>query len=371
MASPLSDRVPSLLRGFACTLLALCSALTPAWPGAAQTAPTPADAAHEPPAEAAPEADADETSSPERGDEALSRAGARALEARASEAKMQAPRRELSAHVALEREDEAYDQVLTTYRTARRLFGEDHVVLTAIALTGGRCKAEDTLWKCKNKLDYDTGIAGLVAVPLVGWGASWGWDWFPVLQTEGEAQAYERFTRHARAYQQVAQKVTDMAPADTEQLELAFQRSLELLRQTLVQALEDDKRYFKEAAAMLGCLQRLRSSADPLKRRQAQLDAMWNEYELLAGDLPQRRHGFLLGPAAAIQVNEPFDYLYGISAEFGRPWARLMVTGGLRGSTSNIAFRPVGWYVGLGLSGELADDLVNLITGATNVASKL
>jgi hypothetical protein len=278
----------------------------------------------------------------------------------------------VAAEVSMERENAAYEHLLTTYRTARRLFGDDHVVLTAIALTGSRCKAEDTFWKCKDKLDYDTGVAGLVAVPLVGWGASWGWDWFPALETEGEAQAYERFTRHARAYQQVAQKVTNASPDESEKsLELAFQRSIELLRQTLLRALEDDKRYFKEAEAMLGCLQRLKNSADSLKRRQAQLDAMWNEYELLAGDLPQRRHGFLLGPAAAIQVNKPFDYLYGVSAEFGRPWARLMVTGGLRGSTSNVAFRPIGWYVGLGLSGELADDLINLITGASAAASKL
>ena len=353
---------------FGCAVLV--AALSVAVSAAAQ--PTEAAEATSPAASAAPpEAEAAASAEVE-----LSRAAMAAVETAEEQGQARAARAKVAAKVQLEQENKAYDSVLSTYHTARRLFGEDHVVLTAIAFTGGRCKAGKAPWDCPRKLDYDTGVAGLIAVPLLGYGASWGWDWFPVLQTEEEAQAYERFSRQARAYQKLAYAVT---PRDTKaipderegSLELAFRRSVELLRQTLLQARDDDKRYFKEVGSLLGCLERLEGSTDPLSRRQAQLDAMWNEYQLLSGNLPQRRHGFLLGPAMAIQLNDPFDYLYGLSAELGRPWARLMVTGGLRATTSSLAFRPVGWYVGLGLSGELADDLVNLITGASKVASKL
>jgi hypothetical protein len=105
----------------------------------------------------------------------------------------------------------------------------------------------------------------------------------------------------------------------------------------------------------------------------AELDALWHEYKRLSHQKPPRkRHNYLIGPAVGFPMTNVDEWLYGLGLEVGAPALRATIIGGFRSTyTNRWVVAPLGWFVGIGISGEFADDLFHLANGGLKAARTL
>jgi hypothetical protein len=123
----------------------------------------------------------------------------------------------------------------------------------------------------------------------------------------------------------------------------------------------------------------VRQNSSPLVSAAAklhQLKAIWEKYKAASsGPNEKHRHNLLFGPSYGVPFTEDVarNYLLGVTAEVGGQHWGLSANAGLRHQFDNaLPIRDaVGWYFGVGLSGELTDDLLNLLDGAATAGAKL
>lgn len=320
------------------------------------------------------------------------------------------------------------DRLLRTFRYSRALFGNEHVLLTAIAYSGQLCSFDKhTVFHCQAK-QTRSGLAGAVMVPLLGGGKGYGWaDWWPRIETSTEAEAIldfqhaiERMQTTLMAFGVLKSTDPSMRPVRLSRL-MSAARALEQLLVYAAVPFGDSEGSFKDADAwplfMLRCLQDLMlrmqapGFADPpppvaadqpppleasssvaeeaepepralppepvrndrLDDAAAELDALWHEYRRLAHQKGSRtRHNYLIGPAVGFPMTNVDEWLYGLGIEVGAPALRATLIGGFRSTyTNRWVVGPVGWFLGIGISGEFADDLFHLANGGLKAARTL
>jgi hypothetical protein len=117
------------------------------------------------------------------------------------------------------------------------------------------------------------------------------------------------------------------------------------------------------------------SMSDELISSAEELRGLLDAYRQLShsGESPRGRHTYLIGPAVVIPVQDiTREWMYGVVLEVGKPFLRLTATGGFRLSYDNpYIVAPYGWFAGIGISGEFADDFFHWANGASSAAAKL
>jgi hypothetical protein len=267
--------------------------------------------------------------------------------------------------------EEQIQAVARQYGVARRVFGDSHVMLTAV-LYGASDRRES---EGNGKLR--TGAAGLISVPLLGVGGGHGVQGFPRLQTDDESAVLMDFDRRISGYYDVLKR-REVRPRDDAEAEERFDRRVRLF-DSLLEA-EGQRSVARETSGTEGCptdwvfrrperlrdcLALLRASTAPVAVRLEQLDALWREYLRLKGTRAAGRHNLLVGPALGLSLNDEAISMWGILAEvgatvLGKP-VRFAVSGGIlrpRNDPFDVSSRP-DWWIGLGLSGQFGDDLFN------------
>jgi hypothetical protein len=156
--------------------------------------------------------------------------------------------------------------------------------------------------------------------------------------------------------------------SDTENPQLrSFVAASDTGDSTDASAAQDPSRgWFAEDA--LSTLDELASSAEELR-------GLVDAYRQLShSDHAVRgRHNYLLGPAVMIPIQDiAREWMYGVVLEAGVPAFRFTASGGFRVNYDNrYVVAPTGWYAGVGVSGEFADDFFHWANGAQAAATKL
>jgi hypothetical protein len=253
------------------------------------------------------------------------------------------------------------------YHRARRVFGDDHVTLFPLAYAR-------TERRCGTDCSWETGAAGAVMVPLLGWGGGHGLTGWPTLDTDDESEAYLRFERRARELSRALTELhaTAAVPDTDEELEVHYR----LVRDTFVEILERDVEergvYDEHAKALWECVKDLDASEEPFASKLLQLDALWHQYELLYDvQEAKRRYVLLLGPLLALPLDQrPLStVMWGAGLEVGGASWGITLGGGFYNDWG--AGVPVGYWVGLGLSGALTSSVADGVTGASKLGDKL
>jgi hypothetical protein len=310
-------------------------------------------------------------------------------------------------------EEGQLDRVRELYDGARRIFGGSHVLLSAILQTGQVCvetgRSAGNVFRCAG-VRRSSGLAGLVLVPLFGWGGGHNrhWyrpDWWPVVQTDRAEEGYARFETQFRDLRDQMAGHLDLEPnanASGAVLARRFERLSTAFESVLARysADHEDSAFYKDVERLKGCLGDLQNAPTLPEARREQastpleacgravhepeaavagwtlaqklrlLRRLWREFDLLSDAQPLRRHNLLIGPLSAIPITEGAGtILYGVGMELGtRDSFRLTLGGGLRSSMGGpnyqLGFDAAGWWAGVGLSGELSDGLINAAFGA-------
>lgn len=323
-----------------------------------------------------------------------------------------ATREEQADEAALAAEEERLERLQAIYSTARRVIGQQHVFATIVATAGQRCKepGDRAVWSC-DRPESQGGLGGLVVVPLFGAGGGHGPDWWPVIETDDAAEGFYRLDRQFRRMRDALRAryhLPDGDRASEATLSRRYARLAEAFTQVLARMqgdANDPGANEDEMERLMDCLERLTAapvlhrdgrSSQPLEPSPATLcndgatngqatrgwtlqeklsllDALWREHDLLVDASPLARHNFLLGPlAGAGLTGDSGDMLYGAGFEIGTQQAfRVTVAGGLRsdmrGPLALGTFDAVGWWAGLGLSGQLGDRLIDSWLGSGDV----
>lgn len=256
------------------------------------------------------------------------------------------------------------------YRTARQLFGEEHVILTASVYYGRNCpdsSGED----CAR-----AGVAGILGLAWAGFGGNHKAQFLPRLQTEDESVAFMRFEQTARDLSETMSHAAEIADSPSVQEQVAirgqFDTMADTFRDVLEREIEEDGKRSEEAQLLLECLEQLERAPDDPQDKLNQLDALWHQYELLYGpEYRVRRHTVLLSTAVGLPFDNSIDeiiLLAPVAMEIGSSGWGVTLTGG-----PSVRYRDgnVGYWLGLGFSGEMSSDLVNSLNGASGWAAQL
>lgn len=266
------------------------------------------------------------------------------------------------------------ERLRADYKKARALFGQDHVSIFPMIYAGRRCSdGSNGLFSGCDRATM-SGVGAVIFVPVAGFGGGHGADWWPVLNTATEAEAFFRFEQRARKAVRVMAALSIAEPdvptlVHYRVLATAFE---DVLRRDIEEGGHADYR----SRELLECLLQLTASDANAAEKVQSLDDLWREYVLLNGKQTyKRRHNLLVGPSYTVPLTEKITdlYLLGVSVEFGdEAWA-VSLSGGLRNRYT--AGTPVadaeGWYAGIGLSGELTEDLLDMLSGASAAAGQL
>jgi hypothetical protein len=297
------------------------------------------------------------------------------------------------------------EETRKVYEQARKLLGGEHVMLTAMAYVSRSCAGgERFFFDDACSVEPATGaVAGIVSVPLWGVGGEHGSDWFPVLHTDEETDAFGKFEARVDDYLNAVRAVTTGSglpelPSETQQrLYRELLRTVDALTR---RADEDDASYFEVARSVRNCVKRLLGKdltpeeIDAEPPSQSVAEYTWlQRCEKAKADLQQEfpkfddrlmhavetvrtyvrfvtakpaltRHNFLIGPALGFPVTrDPTEtLLWGVAAEVGwRDALRLgFGTGFVLAYDAPVA--PMsGFYAGIALSGALGDQLVHYL----------
>jgi len=297
------------------------------------------------------------------------------------------------------------DDLRASYRTARRLFGGDHVLLTAMAFyqcddrvdggqgttvsTGGGLACKANIVDGAGAVSYERaahgGAAGVVMVPLLGFGGGHNRKWWqlkgdmwPVLKTDDELQAFLEFQRQLKLHRNLAG--ADLTVSGNMAEAVSFRLGFEEILRREVQTGSDIEAI---GEAFLECLQdlddaRISASANPTasETQIAQMvTTLWDEFQAIKGESTTERHNVLIGPFLGIPITEdPRDrMLYGLGIELAplagvfKGWSDLRFTAAVGWSadyTDRLELKS-GWALALGLSGSFGDDLVHFFNGAS------
>lgn len=289
----------------------------------------------------------------------------RQLEERAEElARLDSKDEQIAAeqyeHEALETA-EALRDLKQDYHRSRALFGDDHVSLMPM------------IAMISNRSERRAAVAAGLLVPLFGLGGGRSASFYPTIDTDDEAQTYMRFERRARGLSEAMAGAASALdePGLREQTRMGEHYTLlartfdDILRQDV----EDGGDHADAASTLRECLADLSVSSASEQTKLQQLDALWRTYELLyEEDEYRRRYTWLLGPMLATpldsQVGE--DLLLGIGSELGDHGWGISVAAGLATRLSD--FEQIGWWIAVGLTGELTADAVDTITGVSRWA---
>jgi hypothetical protein len=306
----------------------------------------------------------------------------------------------------LAKEEATIEQLHGAYDAAQSLLGAQHVLISPALFAGKRCADGNNVFSCST-VESRGGIAGLVLVPLFGAGGGHGADWWPAIETDDVADGFYRFDKNFRRLRDVVANKLELPDAQKESDQVLAKRFnlLAGVFESLLKRIQGnagDGYYHSEADQLKACLDAI--SRAPVLPRQAVpaqppnldpqqycaagaragttpqgwtaldklklLDGLWREYDLLVDATPPARHVFLIGPLAGLSITDKFgDLLYGAGLELGwKDSIRFTLSGGLRssmrGSVNSGNFDTVGWWAGLGLSGQIGDQLINSILGA-------
>ncbi len=287
------------------------------------------------------------------------------------------------------RESDSLETLRQRYSRARDLFGENHVTLAPI------------LYATKNA--DRGGVAGVIAVPLIGIGGGYGWDFFPDVQTEEESRAFLRFEQGLRTHRRALSSFVKLPQVPEAVRARRLASLIQVFREMILEDIAAETEWLLDKKdELLGCLEELANSSEPPEKRLEGLDELWIEYEHLRDYDAPRRADVLIAPHYGIPItDEPTERAllggglethlgvillgskwwgrwFGLSGSGWEWWreqsSRLRVTlsaGAESRYGGRYAFDVDGWFVGLGLSGEYSDDLFNLLTGASDAASGL
>ena len=149
-----------------------------------------------------------------------------------------------------------------------------------------------------------------------------------------------------------------------------FRQQAEAFETILEQDKFRDDWLFNRAHELEQCLEELRGAITLTPPQKIELlDKLFEEYERLRNIVPAARHTILLGPLGGIPLSNTDEFLYGFGAELGWARFRLYLAGGFRSDyKARYGVNAVGWWGGIGLSGEFGDDLVHAIVGASEAA---
>lgn len=204
-----------------------------------------------------------------------------------------------AADTELEDELKGMTETRKTYSTARKLLGGEHVSLTAAFLYSWEKEG-------KRKDTGKMGVAGMVSVPLVGFGGGHGvLDWYPVLHTDDETKAFEKFEKQARDFLTVSDQLRGKASSVV--LKRVGKELMHTVDELTKRAESDDASYFETAKTLQICVRQLLAPAT-VTARNATTDAepflpnSWSDDAKSirdANDLALRREGALLGTSPA------------------------------------------------------------------------
>jgi hypothetical protein len=278
------------------------------------------------------------------------------------------------------------DQGREQYRVVRKLFGGEHVVLTAAAYLGRRCKndgqAHSLLGDACGK-ETRGGAAGIVMVPIIGAGGGHGFNFWPVVQTEDEVTAFLEFQQSLQVHADFLAATWATFQADPKSLDLDDMEDLsarvrafrESLKEEFQREVDTKGAHAKLAQMFIGCLAQLESANLGLQLEWDRLSHLWQEYSGIIEnpDNVARRHNFLLGPFIGAPITEdPVKLmLYGLGAEVGTQGFRVTLGVGWTADYSAALVPVTGWVATLGLSGEWGDDLLHYLSGARDAANGL
>lgn len=274
---------------------------------------------------------------------------------------------------------EGLQRLRADFTKARELFGERHVSLFPMFYAGRGCEDKSNALFASEKCPTmsQSGLAGVIFIPLLGAGGGHGADWWPVLNTEDEGQAFKTFEDRVDRLLTAMESLASKGSVNETHYQLLAAVVKDIVNRDVVQqsySSEESETLEKELNETTSSAT-TRSACDP-KCRLSELKTLWEKYRLRSkGDLYKRRHNFLLGPSYGLPLTEDVTrvYLLGVTAEVGGSAWGVSANAGLRYQFD--AGFPIkdaqGWYVGLGLSGELTDDLLDLFNGATTAAAKL
>ena len=291
------------------------------------------------------------------------------------------------------------------YDALRSLLGREHVLVTAGVVARKIC-ARRGLSALRCDLGaWSGGMATLVGVPLVGVGGGHGLDWYPVLHTERESHAFETFEAHARHFQRVLERLTRLeAPAN--HVRDLHTELLSMVERLTARPQQDDATFAQTASSLYQCVRHiLRPTAEPMLTRAVGASALddsrlitgcHRSFALLRGlaadAMPMRRlalavdrvreyfsildgahlgeisrHNLLLVPTLGMSLSHAMSQglMWGLLLELGwRHGLRLGVGGGFVAQHDKPLAPLSGAYLGISLSGEIADDLFHLVEGA-------
>lgn len=134
---------------------------------------------------------------------------------------------------------------------------------------------------------------------------------------------------------------------------------------------------------MLGCLRDLKAlvANGPGKNGIAataglqQLEALWREYELLSNRPRSGRQNYLLSIMGGAPIYESTtahvnDLFVGVGLEVGGEALHMYLGAGMRADWDR-PWRPVGSWVGLGISGQLGENLIYGLKGVHTATEAL
>jgi hypothetical protein len=297
------------------------------------------------------------------------------------------------------------------YDLARSAFGGQHVVVAPLVFGGRRCTSGTDIYRNCPAVSHG-GIAGIVVVPLIGAGGGHSFELWPRVQTDDVADGFYQFDKQFRL---LRDKLTgplglpDASQASDDVLLQRFNTLAPALDSVLARlsSSEGHSYYAEDMEKMRTCLALLTSApvlpaapptgpprAPPTPAESCQagmshdgkpaawtmaqklsyLNQLWQQYDLLVDAEPIGRHNLLIGPLAGVSITDKAgDLLYGAGLEAGWKSAfRFTAAVGWRSSMSGehlylANMDRVGWWVGIGLSGQLGDELIDGLMGVNRI----
>lgn len=305
----------------------------------------------------------------------------------------------------VELEDENLGRLHGMYDLARNVVGNQHVVVAPVVFAGNRCATGTNVFNCSTPVVGQGGVAGVVIVPLFGFGGNHGVDFWPRVQTDTVGDGFRQFDRSYQRLREAVAGPLGLPPEDLASgaaLAKRFQVRAQAFGDLLSRLVDTDAYYYEDIQRLNACLDVLRagpvitgepstntpapaqSCADgiarggqsrgwTIKQKLKYLDDLWKQYDLLVQESPVSRHNLLVGPLGGVSITDKFgDILYGAGLEAGcKKWLRVTAAAGFRssmhGSVKSANFDTVGLWVGIGLSGQLGDQLIDGILGVHQI----
>lgn len=306
-------------------------------------------------------------------------------------------------------EDENIRKLHGMYDLARDVVGKQHVTVSPVVFAGHRCATGTNVYRCPTPVEGQGGVAGLVIVPLWGFGGNHGAELWPRVQTDTVGDGFRQFDRSFRRLRDAASGPLGL-PAENQASAVAltgrFQARAQAFDALLTRLIDTEAHayYHDDIKHLRDCLGALTAgpvilgdaSTSPApvppeqscaagiahggqargwtaKQKLKYLEDLWSEYDMLVQENPVSRHNLLIGPLAGVSITDDFgDILYGGGFEAGfKDWFRFTAGAGFRSSMHGRVryanFDDTGWWFGLGLSGQLGDQLIDAILGVHRI----